>query len=94
MNGFYQSYGKTLLADQYFKGKPSIIDDLLEAMENKKIKGAGLDVLPFEKSSFEQIDHNPQLQQLIKNPHILLSPPLLDGRIKVKNDLRKLLSIR
>ena len=56
------------------RGNQVVIGDLLEAMENKKIKGAGLDVLPFEKSSFEQIDHNPQLQQLIDNPHILLSP--------------------
>ena len=56
------------------RGNQVVIDDLLEAMENKKIKGAGLDVLPFEKSSFEQLDHNPQLQQLIDNPEILLSP--------------------
>lgn len=56
------------------RGNQVVINDLLEAMENKKIKGAGLDVLPFEKSSFEQLDHNPQLQQLIDNPHVLLSP--------------------
>ncbi len=56
------------------RGNQVVIDDLLEAMENKTIKGAGLDVLPFEKSSFEQLDHNPQLQQLIDNPHVLLSP--------------------
>ena len=56
------------------RGNQVVIDDLFEAMENKKIKGAGLDVLPFEKSSFEQLDHNPQLQQLIDNPEILLSP--------------------
>ena len=56
------------------RGNQVVIDDLLEAMENKTIKGAGLDVLPFEKSSFEQLDHNPQLQQLIDNPEILLSP--------------------
>jgi D-3-phosphoglycerate dehydrogenase len=56
------------------RGNQVVIDDLLEAMENKTIKGAGLDVLPFEKSSFEQLDHNPQLQQLIDNPKILLSP--------------------
>ena len=56
------------------RGNQVVIDDLLEAMENKTIKGAGLDVLPFEKSSFEQLDHNPQLQQLINNPHVLLSP--------------------
>ena len=56
------------------RGNQVVIDDLLEAMENKTIQGAGLDVLPFEKSSFEQLDHNPQLQQLIDNPKILLSP--------------------
>ena len=56
------------------RGNQVVIDALLEAMENNTIKGAGLDVLPFEKSSFEQLDHNPQLQQLIDNPHVLLSP--------------------
>ena len=56
------------------RGNQVVIGDLLEAMENKTIKGAGLDVLPFEKSSFEQLDNNPQLQQLIDNPHVLLSP--------------------
>ena len=56
------------------RGNQMVIDDLLEAIENKTIKGAGLDVLPFEKSSFEQLDHNPQLQQLIDNPLVLLSP--------------------
>jgi D-3-phosphoglycerate dehydrogenase len=56
------------------RGNQVVIDDLLEAIENKAIKGAGLDVLPFEKSSFEQLDHNPQLQQLIDNPLVLLSP--------------------
>jgi D-3-phosphoglycerate dehydrogenase len=56
------------------RGNQVVIGDLLEAMENKTIKGAGLDVLPFEKSSFEQLDHNPQLQQLIDNPLVLLSP--------------------
>ena len=56
------------------RGNQVVIGDLLEAIENKTIKGAGLDVLPFEKSSFEQLDHNPQLQQLIDNPLVLLSP--------------------
>jgi D-3-phosphoglycerate dehydrogenase len=56
------------------RGNQVVIDDLLEAMENKTIKGAGLDVLPFEKSSFEQLDYNPQLQKLIDNQHVLLSP--------------------
>jgi D-3-phosphoglycerate dehydrogenase len=56
------------------RGNQVVIDDLLEAIKNKTIKGACLDVLPFEKSSFEQLDDNVQLQQLIKNPKILLSP--------------------
>ena len=56
------------------RGNQVVIDDLLQAMENKAILGVGLDVLPFEESSFEQLDHNPQLQQLIDNPLVLLSP--------------------
>ena len=56
------------------RGNQVVIDYLLEAIENRTIKGAGLDVLPFEKSSFEQLDHNPQLKQLIDNPYVLLSP--------------------
>jgi D-3-phosphoglycerate dehydrogenase len=56
------------------RGNQVVIDDLLQAMENKEILGVGLDVLPFEESSFEQLDHNPQLQQLIDNPLVLLSP--------------------
>jgi D-3-phosphoglycerate dehydrogenase len=56
------------------RGNQVVIDDLLQAMENKAILGLGLDVLPFEESSFEQLDHNPQLQQLIDNPLVLLSP--------------------
>ena len=56
------------------RGNQVVIDDLMDGIEIGKVRGACLDVLPFEKSSFEQLDHNPQLQQLIDNPIVLLSP--------------------
>ena len=73
------------------RGNQVVIGDLLEAMENKTIKGAGLDVLPFEKSSFEQLDNNPQLQQLIGNPHVLLSPHVAGWTHQSKERLAKVI---
>ena len=73
------------------RGNQVVMDDLLKAMENKKIKGAGLDVLPFEKSSFEQLEHNPQLQQLIDNQHVLLSPHVAGWTHQSKERLAKVI---
>jgi len=73
------------------RGHQVVMDDLLKAMENKKIKGAGLDVLPFEKSSFEQLEHNPQLQQLIDNQHVLLSPHVAGWTHQSKERLAKVI---
>jgi D-3-phosphoglycerate dehydrogenase len=71
---FINSMAKPFWLVNTSRGNQVVIGDLLEAIKNKTIKGACLDVLPFEKSSFEQLDDNVQLQQLIKNPKILLSP--------------------
>ena len=73
------------------RGNQVVMDDLLKAMENKKIKGAGLDVLPFEKSSFEQLESNPQLQQLIDNQHVLLSPHVAGWTHQSKERLAKVI---
>ncbi len=50
--------------------------DLLEGLNTKKILGAGLDVIEFEKSSFETIFESPNqtLMQLIKHPNVILTP--------------------
>jgi D-3-phosphoglycerate dehydrogenase len=51
--------------------------DLIKALESKKILGAGLDVLEFEKSSFESIFSNETslvIKSLFKLDNVILSP--------------------
>lgn len=51
--------------------------DLVEALRNKTVSGACLDVLEFEKFSFEDIQQQqlPQIfQELLRFPNVLLSP--------------------
>lgn len=60
------------------RGKSVVTKDLIEALKSKQILGAGLDVLEFEKNSFESLftdNHMPlALQELIKMNNVLLSP--------------------
>jgi D-3-phosphoglycerate dehydrogenase len=61
------------------RGKSVVTSDLVEALNNKKILGAGLDVLEYEKSSFEHLFTGPEvmpeaLQELLVMDNVLLSP--------------------
>ncbi|WP_026913907.1 2-hydroxyacid dehydrogenase [Christiangramia portivictoriae] len=69
------------------RGKSAITEDLVEALKEGKILGAGLDVLEYEKSSFESLFGNKKnvsisaadpipeaLRELMFMPHTLLSP--------------------
>jgi D-3-phosphoglycerate dehydrogenase len=47
---------------------------LLNALEDGRVIRAALDVLPFEKSSFESIDAHPLLETFLHHPDILVSP--------------------
>ena len=60
------------------RGKSVVAKDLVAALESGHILGAGLDVLEYEKSSFESLfneDNIPQaLQDLMQFKQVLLSP--------------------
>lgn len=47
---------------------------LLDGLDSGVIIRAGLDVLPFETSSFEQLDNNPQQAAFLQHPHMVFSP--------------------
>ena len=47
---------------------------LLDALQNGAVIRAGLDVLPFEKPTFEQLDSNPDQQEFLHQPDIVFSP--------------------
>ncbi|QHI38014.1 Hydroxypyruvate reductase [Kordia antarctica] len=60
------------------RGKSVVTQDLVEALKSGKILGAGLDVLEYEKSSFENLFNDNQMpaafKYLIQSENVLLSP--------------------
>ena len=73
------------------RGKSIVTDDLVEALKSGKIVGAGLDVLEYEKSSFENLfseDNMPAaFQYLIKAENVLLSPHIAGWTIESNEKL-------
>ena len=60
------------------RGKCLVTEDLVEALNSGQVLGAGLDVLEYEKSSFESLFDSDQLpeplQELIQMDNVILSP--------------------
>lgn len=60
------------------RGTAVVTDDLVNALESKKVLGAGLDVLEYEKLSFENLFENNSLpkafEHLIHSENVILSP--------------------
>lgn len=70
------------------RGKCVATDDLVTALKSNKILGAGLDVLEYEKSSFENMFAEGELPQafqfLIEAENVLLSPHVAGWTIESK----------
>jgi D-3-phosphoglycerate dehydrogenase len=73
---FFNQVKKPFYLLNLSRGKIVSIHALLNAIESGKVKGAGLDVLEFEKASFESFDQekNNDFNALISNDKILLTP--------------------
>lgn len=75
---FIQQMHKPFWLINTARGKSVNTTDLVEALKNGKIKGAALDVLEYEKSSFENMFAEEilplPLQYLIQSKQVLLSP--------------------
>ncbi|REG89611.1 2-hydroxyacid dehydrogenase [Winogradskyella sediminis] len=60
------------------RGKSVVTEDLVKALKSGKILGAGLDVLEYEKSSFENLFSSHEMpaafQYIIHSDQVLLSP--------------------
>lgn len=73
------------------RGKSVITTDLVEALKTKKILGAGLDVLEYEKSSFENLFSDNELPEaftyLIQAPNVLLTPHVAGWTVESKQKL-------
>ena len=73
------------------RGKSVVTKDLVSALKYRKILGAGLDVLEYEKASFENLfsdDKMPEaFQYLIDADNVLLSPHVAGWTIESKERL-------
>ena len=75
---FIDAFAKPFWIINTSRGKNIVTADLVEAMKSKKVLGAGLDVLEYEKLSFEtlfQDKNTPEaFQYLLEAKNVLLTP--------------------
>jgi len=75
---FLSSFKKNIYFINTARGPITVTVDLVEAMKSGKVKGACLDVLEYEKTSFENMFTENELpeafQYLIKSDKVILSP--------------------
>lgn len=75
---FINQFAKPFWLLNLARGKCVVTKDLVSALENKKILGAGLDVLEYEKLSFENLfdenSSNPDFEYLRHADNVLLTP--------------------
>ena len=73
------------------RGSSVVTKDLVKALRDNKILGAGLDVLEYENSSFESLftaEHQPDsMKYLIKSDKVLLSPHIAGWTIESQKKL-------
>ncbi|QIH39080.1 hydroxyacid dehydrogenase [Flavobacterium sp. Sr18] len=77
-SAFINEFAKPFWIINTSRGKNIVTADLVTAMQTGKILGAGLDVLEYEKLSFETLfkdTHTPEaFQYLLKAKNVILSP--------------------
>lgn len=73
------------------RGTSVVTKDLVSALKSGKILGAGLDVLEYEKSSFENLFSNKNMPEafnyLIQSENVILSPHVAGWTIESKQKL-------
>ena len=76
------------------RGKSVVTSDLVSALKSGKILGAGLDVLEYEKLSFESLfssDELPKpLEELLKLDNVILSPHIAGWTTESKEKLAQI----
>lgn len=91
-DAFITAFAKAFYLINTARGKSVVTSALVTALKNGKIKGAGLDVLEYEKLSFENLftskeDMPAPLQYLIKSKDVLLTPHIAGWTIESKQKL-------
>ena len=88
---FIQAFNKPFWLINTARGKSVVTTDLVAALKSGKILGAGLDVLEYEKSSFEDMFTSQSMpeafQYLVKASNVILSPHVAGWTVESKEKL-------
>jgi len=88
---FINSFKKPFWLINTARGKSLVTKDLVTALESGKVLGAGLDVLEYEKKSFENLFTDKEMpeafQYLIASEKVILSPHVAGWTVESKRKL-------
>lgn len=91
---FIKQFSKPFWLINTARGKSVVTRDLVTAIKQGAILGAGLDVLEFEKSSFESLfehDLPKELSELLMMDQVVLSPHIAGWTIESKKKLAQVI---
>lgn len=92
-SAFIDAFHKPFWLLNTARGKCVVTDDLVDALQKGKILGAGLDVLEYEKASFESVFRSREVPQsfkyLMEAPNVLLSPHVAGWTVESKEKLAR-----
>lgn len=91
---FINQFSKPFWLLNTARGKSVVTSDLVSALKTGKVLGAGLDVLEFEKSSFESLFSNEipeSLSELLSMDHVILSPHVAGWTLESKEKLAQVI---
>lgn len=88
---FINSFKKAFWFINTARGKSVVTEDLVSALKSGKILGAGLDVLEYEKASFEDVMSSvletSHLKELVKFDNVILTPHVAGWTVESKEKL-------
>ena len=91
---FINQFSKPFWLLNTARGKSVVTSDMILALKNGQLLGAGLDVLEFEKSSFESLFSNKipaSLSELLSMDNVILSPHIAGWTIESKEKLAQVI---
>ena len=88
---FIEQFKKPFWLINTARGKSVVTRDLVTALKNGKVLGAGLDVLEYEKESFESLftseEIPSELTELLAMDHVIVSPHIAGWTVESKEKL-------
>ena len=94
--GFIQKFQKSFWFLNTARGKSVVTEDLVTALKTGKVLGAGLDVLEYEKLSFETLYTSEKqplaLQELLSFEKVILSPHIAGWTVESHEKLAQVIA--